>query len=61
LGLAESVPPAVAKAVSGDAELAQGSPTVAGPDGAAVGTGGARIPAAVRPEDRDVVQRYFGG
>jgi len=64
LGLAESVPPAVAEALAGAAaEPAQGSPSSADPNGAGVviGTGGTEIPADVRPEDREVVRRYFGG
>lgn len=64
LGLAESVPPAVAEALAGGAvEPAQGLPSSADPNGAgvAIGTGGTEIPADVRPEDREVVRRYFGG
>jgi len=62
LGLAESVPPAVAEAVAGAAvEPTDVPPAVAVPSGAGVGTAGAPIPDNVRPEDREVVRRYFGG
>ena len=64
LDLAASVPPAVAEAVAGRAvELVEGPPAAAASNGvgAAVGTSGARVPADVRPEDREVVRRYFGG
>jgi len=65
LGLPESVPPAVAEALAeGIADPTQATPSSADPNGAggvAIGTGGTEIPAGVRPEDREVVRRYFGG
>ena len=64
LDLAASVPPAVAEAVAGRAvELVEGPPSAAASNGvgAATGAGGVQIPADVRPEDREVVRRYFGG
>ncbi len=64
LDLAESVPPAVAEAIAGRAVEPIPGPAAAAASngvGAAVGTSGARVPADVRPEDREVVRRYFGG
>ena len=64
LDLAASVPPAVAEAVAGRAARPIPVPPAAAASngvGAAVGTSGARVPAGVRPEDREVVRRYFGG
>lgn len=64
LDLAESVPPAVAEAVAGRAARPIPVPPAAAASngvGAATGAGGVQIPADVRPEDREVVRRYFGG
>ena len=64
LDLAASVPPAVAEAVAGRAARPiEGLPAAADSNGvgAPVETSGARVPADVRPEDREVVRRYFGG
>ena len=65
LDLAASVPPAVAEAVAGRTVEPIPVPAAAAAAsngvGAAVGTSGARVPADVRPEDREVVRRYFGG
>ncbi len=64
LGLPRSVPPAVAEAVAGRAARpVEDQPATAASNGvgAAVGISGARFPADVRPEDREVVRRYFGG
>jgi len=46
------------------AAAAAGSPppgTAAAPGGAGLGAGAHAVSAEVRPEDRDVVRRYFGG
>ena len=66
LGLAESAPaeltppgPLPAGAGAEPPPAAAGAASV-GP-ATAQGTGAAAIPAEVRPEDRDVVRRYFGG
>jgi len=67
MGLPPAAAPAVGRplAEAGDVDLPEGEAAGAPPD-AAVGETGEGVPAAgvpdtVRPQDRDVVRRYFGG
>ncbi|HUU08955.1 MAG TPA: hypothetical protein VM431_00265 [Phycisphaerae bacterium] len=66
LGLAESVPPSLAEvagAGAGPDAAAVGPVATPGEASAGVTASGpaVSVPADVRPEDRDVVRRYFGG
>jgi hypothetical protein len=64
LGLAEAPSPAEGAAVAGAVRPSEApvAGTSAVPAEGGVGTAaGLPVPPEVRPEDRDVVQRYFGG